>query len=85
MPLEPIGHPARAIRTNRLSRRRLLAGASVFLSGAILTGCAEGRVRDAQRGKEEDASRESVVKDLQATETWNIIHGTPASTPSPEE
>lgn len=86
MPLEPIEHRDRDQGTSsRVSRRALLGGGAILLVTA-LTACAEGTVRDAKVGKERDASRESVVKNLQATETWNLVNGTPTPGPStPEE
>jgi hypothetical protein len=70
----------------RINRRRLLAGAGGLASVALLAGCAEGTRSDAERGKQEDAERESVVKDLQATETYRLVHETDSTPPStPEE
>jgi hypothetical protein len=84
MPLEPTNRPDRPLM--RISRRRLLAGAGGLASLALLAGCAEGTRSDAERGKEEDAKRDSVVKELQATETYRIIEGTSGTPPStPEE
>jgi len=51
-------------------------GGVTLVSAAALTGCGGGTSRDAARGRERDASRESVVKELQATETWNLVNGT---------
>jgi hypothetical protein len=58
--------------------------ASVLLAATLLAGCADGRANDAERGREADGDRDSIVTDLQATQTWNLIHGTPESTPEPE-
>jgi type I site-specific restriction endonuclease len=57
-----------------------------LLAASLLAGCAEGTRTDAERGKEEDKKRDSVVDALQATETYRIVNrpgGTP--TPAPEE
>jgi hypothetical protein len=59
--------------------------AVLLLAATLLAGCADGLATDAQRGRNEDATRESIVTDLQATQTWNLIHGTPESTPAPGE
>lgn len=56
--------------------------AGLLLCAVLLGGCADGRATDAERGRESDEQRDSVVTDLQATQTWNLIHGTPASTPA---
>lgn len=58
--------------------------AGFLLAATLLAGCADGRATDAERGRESDADRDSIVTDLQATQTWNLIHGTPESTPEPE-
>lgn len=85
MHLEPIDHPDPQTQTRRRFTRRAFAFGGLLTSVAVLAGCAEGTQRDAARGKAEDAERDSVLKDLQATETWNLINGTPESTPVPEE
>ena len=46
-----------------------------------VAGCAQGTARDAERGRERDAERTSVVDVLQSTRTSEIIKGTPESTP----
>lgn len=83
MRLEPIQHPDQDL----MSRARSVAAkvSVVLIAGVLLTGCADGQVQDAERGRDSDASRESVVTDLQATQTWNLVHGTPESTPEPDE
>jgi outer membrane murein-binding lipoprotein Lpp len=59
--------------------------AAVMLTVTLLAGCADGQAPDAERGRQADETRESIVTDLQATQTWNLIHGTPESTPAPGE
>jgi hypothetical protein len=59
--------------------------AALALATGLLAGCADGLAPDAERGRRADEQRDSVVRDLQATETWNLIHGTPESTPEPGE
>jgi len=79
MHLEPTA-PQDRWATNRLCKR----GRHLFLvavSVLIIVGCAEGTSRDAERGRERDAQRTSVVDDLQSTRTSEIIKGTPPSTP----
>ena len=58
--------------------------AAILLAATLLGGCADGRATDAQRGRQADQDRESIVTDMQATQTWNLVHGTPESTPEPE-
>lgn len=66
-----------------ISPRRLLArGAVLLLALGLIAGCADGLAPDAERGREQDSRRDSVVTDLQATQTWNLVHGTPESTPA---
>lgn len=85
MHLEHIDHRDQQTQTNRRLTRRSFAFGALLSSAAILSGCAEGTRTDAERGRMEDAERTSVVRDLQATETWNLVNGTPGSTPAPEE
>lgn len=54
----------------------------IVLASGLLAGCAEGTRRDAQQGRDQDAERTSVVSGMQATETWNLVHGTPPGTPT---
>lgn len=69
-------------RSGPLSRRRFFSLAAMALAGGTLAACSGDSSRDAERGREADTQRESVVKDLQATQTWNLIHGTPPATPA---
>jgi hypothetical protein len=72
--------------SKRSTRRRFLLTAGSLAAAAALAGCASGTSRDAVRGREKDSTRDSIVKDLQATETWNVVHATPTpGTPPPEE
>lgn len=59
--------------------------AAVLLVAVTVAGCADGLATDAERAKQADATRESVLTDLQATQTWNLVHGTPESTPTTGE
>jgi hypothetical protein len=86
MPLEPIDHPQPVPTPSARIRFRAVGRlVATILIALGLAGCADGLATDAQRGKQEDATRESIVTDLQATQTWNIVHGTPEATPTPEE
>ncbi|MEJ7839804.1 MAG: hypothetical protein WKF81_13410 [Thermomicrobiales bacterium] len=49
---------------------------------AVIAGCAEGTSRDAERGRERDTERTSVVDELQSTRTTEIIKGTPNASPT---
>ncbi len=70
---------------NRSRVRGIKRLAAVLLVAVTVTGCADGLATDAERARQADATRESVVIDLQATQTWNLVHGTPESTPEAEE
>ena len=63
------------------SRRYRGALASVLLSIFLLVGCSTGNAPEAERGKQEDAKNESVIREMQATHTWEMINSTPESTP----
>ena len=67
-----------------ISRRAMRLVAIMLVAGTV-AGCADGMATDAERARQADATRESVVTDLQATQTWNMLHGTPESTPAPED
>jgi hypothetical protein len=83
---EDIDRRARTRATRKvLTRRHLLLWGSTLSVGTALSGCAGGTSREAARGREEDSSSESVVKDLQATETWNLVNATlPPGTQVPD-
>ncbi len=55
--------------------------AIVALAVMLLAGCSSGSAPEANRGQDQDANRDSVISDMQATRTWDIINGTPDSTP----
>src|SRR5690606_26408409 len=59
--------------------------AAVVLVAVRVTGGVGGLATDAERAREADATRVSVVTELQATQTWNLVHGTPESTLEAEE
>lgn len=48
----------------------------------LLVGCSTGSAPEAQRGQEKDAQKTSVISDMQATHTWDLINGTPDATPT---
>ena len=79
MHLEPIA-PRDRPQISRLRKH----GARLVIVGVCalsIAGCAEGTSHDAERGRERDAERTSVVDDLQSTRTSEIIKGTPQATP----
>lgn len=49
---------------------------------ALLTGCSTGSAPEAHRAQEEDAQETSVISDMQATYTWELINSTPDATPT---
>ena len=63
----------------RRSRRATLGALAISL--LVLVGCSTGNAPEAQRGQQQDAQRESVISDMQATHTWDLINSTPESTP----
>lgn len=83
MPLEPTGRRDRGQTSMDKTRWRTVGArfAAVLVSVTLLAGCADGIASDAERGREADEKRDSIVTDLQATQTWNLVHGTPESTP----
>ncbi len=84
MPLEPIASH-RPPSTDARAARRVLALAFVGVACAVLVSCSQGTSRDAERGREVDAERTSVVDLLQATETSRLISGTPAASPPADD
>lgn len=78
--MEPIV-PRDQLPTDALARR-IRHGFLVALAVLAIAGCAEGTSRDAERGREQDAERTSVVDDLQSTRTTEIIKGTPNASPT---
>lgn len=86
MHLEPTDH--REVARKRTFRERhhaLSRLVAVLLVTLALAGCVTGTANDAERARQRDATQESVLTDLQATETWNVVNGTPQSTPTPEQ
>lgn len=68
------------------TRRRGVWG--VALVGSImlvLVGCAEGTSRDAERGRQKDAERTSVVDDLQASASADLLRRAAEGTPPPDD
>ncbi len=68
-----------------MTKRTASAGIPALLMAILLlVGCSTGSAPEATRGQQQDANRDSVISDMQATRTWEIIHGTPPSTPTAE-
>jgi len=82
MPSGPIRHPERAGR-KRIGR--VWRFGLVGLIALTFTACAEGTAREAERGKEQDAERTSVVDDIQATESAGFLLPGTATPPLPED
>ena len=80
-PSETTARPEPRASSGRASAWLLAA----LLTVAVATGCAEGTARDAERGKARDARETSVVSDLQATRSAQVLlPGTPPpATPTP--
>lgn len=64
-----------------------MSTAIVAIAVTVLASCAQGTSRDADRGRERDAERTSIVNSLQATESARLVSGTPEATPpsTPDE
>lgn len=56
--------------------------ATIALAALLLAGCSTGSAPEAERGQRADAERTSVISDMQATRTWDLLNGTPAATPT---
>lgn len=54
---------------------------ALLIALMLLVGCSTGNAPEANRGQQADAQRTSVISDMQATRTWEIINSTPNSTP----
>lgn len=64
-------------------RNRVLRLVSPVLIGAmLLTGCSTGSAPEAHRAQESDAQETSVISNMQATYTWELINGSPEATPT---
>jgi hypothetical protein len=81
MPLEPIASPAADRSDSTLSRRHWLSIAALVIPGAVLAGCSSGTRREAERGRERDAERTSVMDAMQATDSARLLQSTPTSQP----
>lgn len=64
-------------------RRKRFGLALIGVAMLALVGCAEGTSRDAERGREADAERTSVVDSLQATSSADLIRRVGEATPPP--
>ena len=67
-----------------LTRRGLLGSIAAGLV-LLVTGCASGTSREAERGRNRDAERTSVVDDMQRTATSRLILGSPEASPDPDD
>ena len=81
---EPIASPQLPVSEPRLSRRRLIGFGALGIGATTLVSCAQGTRREAERGREKDAERTSIVDNLQATQMAELVNGTPPSTPTVE-
>ena len=84
MPLEPTANHRPPPTDAAL---RVLTLFLIGVAAALLVSCSQGTSRDAERGREVDAERTSVVDNLQATVTARLVSGSPAASPpaDPEE
>jgi len=57
------------------------------VAATVLVACSQGTSREAERGRERDIERTSIVDSLQSTETARLVSGTQGATPltTPEE
>lgn len=82
--MAPIDHPHNNQTSTKpvTSRRFRTTVVTIALPLLLLAGCSTGSAPEAEQGKQEDARNESVISDMQATHTWNLINSTPESTPN---
>ena len=87
MPLERIENHRQPPTDLNRTRWRMLGLATIGVVATVLVSCSQGTSRDAERGREQDAERTSVVDNLQATETSRLVTGSPEASPTiePEE
>jgi hypothetical protein len=83
MPLAPTAR--REPVESKQKRRRASWLVALGLSLLLLVGCAEGTSRDAERGRERDRQRTSVVDELQSTRTAQFISGSPEASATPDD
>lgn len=62
-------------------RQSISAFPTLILAILMLVACSSGNSNEAERAQDADAERTSVISDMQATRTWEIINSTPESTP----
>lgn len=55
---------------------------TIVIAALVLAGCSTGSAPEAARGQRTDAERTSVISDMQATHTWELLNGTPDATPT---
>lgn len=65
------------------ARRWRNIGAAMLGIAIIVSGCTTGSAPEAERAKQLDTQRSSVIDDMQATHTWELVNGTP--TPDDDE
>jgi len=84
---EPTANPTRQRNELRITRRRVLTTSVMGVAATVLVACSQGTSREAERGRERDIERTSIVDSLQSTETARLVSGTPGATPptTPEE
>lgn len=89
MPSEPIAsrqpNPIDLPSGVRIVRRATRAAALFGLVLLLLAGCAEGTSRDAERGRQADTERTSVVDSLQATSSADLVLRAGQATPPPAD
>jgi hypothetical protein len=66
-------------------RRKAFGVVVIGVLVLALVGCAEGTSRDAERGREADAERTSVVDSLQATSSADLIRRAGEAMPPPDD
>lgn len=83
--MAPTGHPRSCTMPPAMAIRHRYGRALIALAlcGTVLVGCSTGDAPEARRGQEQDSKQESVISDMQATYTWELINGTPETTPTP--
>lgn len=85
MPLANMHDPNRMQTESRLSRRAVLGIVAAGTATLLVAGCSSGSSREAERARERDAERTSVVDEMQQTATSSLVLGTPSATPGTDD
>lgn len=84
---ELTANPTRQRTDVPITRRRVLTASMMGVAATVLGACSQGTSREAERGRQQDIERTSIVDSLQATGSARLVSGTPEATPptTPDE